>query len=78
MLVIGELNNQPFFVFFVEVVLIRRVLEHSFPTVIVEIRQVVCGCKNGGKPIVEEDMKLWSNVAHLRIEDKGNGASVLV
>ena len=75
--VVGGLSIQPTLVFLVRDVLVRRVLEHLLPTISIEVWQVV-GCRNGGTPIVEDDVELQSNVACLIIENKGNGAGVLV
>ena len=56
----------------------RRNLEHSPPAIIIEIWQIVGGCRNGDTPFIKEDMKLWSNVARLRIQYEGNGAGEFV
>ena len=78
MFIVGRLSNQPFFIFIVEDVLKRRVPKHSFPAVVVEVWKVVGGSGNGGKPIVEDDVKLWGNVPRLRIQDERDRAGVFV
>jgi hypothetical protein len=58
LLVVGGVNNQPFFVLVIEDVLIRRVSEHSLPALVVEIWEVVGGRRDSGEPIIKDDTKL--------------------
>ncbi len=78
LLVVGGINKQPFFVLVIEDVLICRVLEHSLPVLVVEVRKVVGGCGDSGEPIVEDDMNLSCDVASLRVENEGNGSCMFV
>jgi hypothetical protein len=73
--VVGGLNNQSIFIFVIKDALVRRVLDHSLPRISIEVGQVVAGCGNGGKPIVEDDMELWNYVACLGIENEGDRES---
>ena len=78
MFVPGGHGNQPFFVFIIEDVMVRQVLEHSQPTIIIEVWQFVGRCRNGGKAIVKDDVELRCDIPGLRIQNEGNGAGVLV
>ena len=56
----------------------RRVLKHSRPAIIVEVRKVVGGSRNRGEPIVEFDVKLWSDITGLRVENERDRTGVFV
>ena len=56
----------------------RRVLKHSPPAIIVEVRKVVSGSRNRGEPIVEYDVKLWSDINGRRVENERDRTGVFV
>ena len=75
---VGRLSNQPIFLFIIKVALKRRVFEHSLPRIIIEVRKVIGRSGNGSEPIIEDDVKLRSDIAGLRVENKRDRAGVVV
>ena len=78
LLLVGGVNNQPFFILVIVELLIRRVSEHSLPALVIEVRKVIGGCGDSGEPIIKDDMELGCDVANLRVENEGNGTCMFV